>query len=216
MPENKWLLWAGGPSWGAVVTLWQHVLVLLLAAWLLGRFAPTKLKAVDWFILGLGMTQVPLAAPVIVLLWLLLLGLRGQDRDLLWWRHDLLQLATAGWTLLALVMMYWAVYEGLLFQPDMQVAGAGSYGETLHWYQPRMDGDLAQPWVLWLPLWVWRVTMLLWALWLSIKVFSWLKWGWQQFSVGGLWKAPPAAQETAKPAPAEAAASEPTPSPQEV
>jgi hypothetical protein len=191
VPDNKWLLWSGGPRWGAVVTLWQYVMLLILVAFLLGRYAPTDLKTHDWFILGLGMTQVPLAAPVIVVLWLIGVGLRGRKEDLPFWAHDLSQLAVVGGTALAFIMMYWAVYEGLLFQPDMQVEGAGSYGSSLQWYLDRTDGDLARPWVLWAPLWVWRVLMLLWALWLAVKTFLWLKWGWTQFSAGGLWKMPP-------------------------
>ena len=192
VPDNKWLLWAGGPRWGAVVTLWQYVLLLILVAWLLGKYAPTReIKAHDWFILGLGMTQVPLGAPIIVVLWLIAMGLRGRKEDLPFWAHDLAQLSLVGATLLAFAMMYWAVYEGLLFQPDMQVDGAGSYRDHLAWYLDRTDGSLARPWVLWLPLWVWRVLMLLWALWLAVKTWKWAIWGWKQVSAGGLWKMPP-------------------------
>ncbi|MCP4868657.1 MAG: hypothetical protein GY898_08055 [Proteobacteria bacterium] len=202
VPDNKWLLWAGGPSWGAVVTLWQSVLVLLLAAFLLGRYAPTtEVKTHDWFILGLGMTQVPIVAPVVVVIWLIAVGLRGKQADLEWWRHNLLQVALVGLTGIALLCMYWAVYEGLLFQPDMQVDGAGSYGSHLAWYQDRTAGEFVPPWVLWLPLWVWRVVMLVWALWLAGATFKWVRWAWRQGSVGGLWKMPvrPAAEAASTP-----------------
>ncbi len=191
LPDNKWLLWAAGPSWGAVVTLWQYILVLLLAAWVLGRYAPTNLKTSHWFLLGLGMTQVPIAAPVVVVLWLTLLGLRGRTSDLSWWAHNLAQLALLGFSALALGMIYWAVHSGLLFQPDMQVSGAGSSGDVLNWFEHRTEGALPTPWVLWLPLWVWRVGMLLWALWLATQLFQWALWGWKQMGAGGLWKAPP-------------------------
>ena len=198
VPDNKWLLWAGGPRWGAVVTLWQYVLLLILVAWLLGRYAPGKeIKTHDWFILGLGMTQVPLAAPIIVVLWLIAMGLRGRRTDMPFWVHDLVQLGLVGTTMLAFAMMYWAVYEGLLFQPDMQVEGAGSYRDHLAWYLDRTDGTLARPWVLWLPLWIWRVLMLLWALWLAVKTWKWAIWGWKQVSAGGLWKMPPPSQQPA-------------------
>lgn len=197
VPDNKWLLWTGGPRWGAVVTLWQYVVLLLLAAWLLGRYAPKgALRTHDWFILGLGMTQVPLGAPIIVVLWLIAVGLRGRNPDMPFWAHDMAQLALVCATALAFAMMYWAVYEGLLFQPDMQVQGAGSWGDKLQWYSDHTSGQLARPWVLWLPLWVWRIAMLLWALWLAVKTFSWLMWAWKQFSAGGLWKMPPKSEES--------------------
>ena len=207
VPDNKWLLWTGGPRWGAVVTLWQYVLVLILAAWLLGRYSGTTLKAPSWFVLGLGMTQVPMVAPIVVVMWLIAVGLRGRRGQDPWWAHDLSQVGLVFGTGLAFLMMYWAVYEGLLFQPDMQVEGAGSYGSQLQWFADRTDGALSRPWVLWLPLWVWRILMLLWALWLAVMTFRWVTWAWQQASVGGLWKMPPKkapADQPAPPAPAPA------------
>ena len=38
------------------------------------------------------------------------------------------------------------------------------------------------------PLWVYRALMMIWALWLAFSLVSWIKWGWQAFSTGGLWK----------------------------
>ena len=211
VPDNKWLLWAGGPRWGAVVTLWQYVLVLLLAAWLLGRYAPTTLGAPSWFVLGLGMTQVPVVAPIVVVLWLIGVGLRGRHEDAPWWAHDIAQVALAGGTGIAFLCMYWAVYEGLLFQPDMQVEGAGSWGSQLQWYADRTTGALSRPWVLWLPLWVWRILMLLWALWLAVMTFRWVTWAWQQASVGGLWKMPPKKAAGEVPPASQPPAPEPSP-----
>ena len=190
VPDNKWLLWAGGPAWGAVVTWWQYVVLIVLIAFLLGRYAPTELKARDWFLLGLGMTQVEVVAPIIVVVWLVALGLRRRHPLRQWWLHDLAQLALVGTTLLAFGMLYWAVYEGLLYQPDMQVEGAGSDSSTLRWYADHA-AVLPRPYVIWLPLLVWKAVMLLWALWLASRVFRWVVDGWAAFSEGGLWKMPP-------------------------
>jgi len=215
LPDNKWLLWAQGPSWGGVVMLWQYVLVLVLLAWLLGRYAPTVLKGRHWFILGLGMTQVPIAAPIVVVVWLVALGMRGRSGEYPWMTHNLFQLALLGLTPIALAMVYWAVHSGLLMQPDMQVAGAGSSGGILQWFEQRTDGAFAQPWVLWLPLWVWRVVMLLWALWLAVHLFQWGLWGWKQVSVGGLWKMPDKSKAEPLPSTVPVPASEPMPPPEE-
>ncbi|MDE0855386.1 MAG: hypothetical protein OSA97_13290, partial [Nevskia sp.] len=89
---------------------------------------------------------------------------------------------------------------GLLGQPEMQIAGNGSSGHSLHWYQDRFDPALPQAWVLSAPLWLYRLLMLLWALWLANALLGWLRWGWEQFSAGGLWRQP--APKTAAPAPA--------------
>jgi hypothetical protein len=37
-----------------------------------------------------------------------------------------------------------------------------------------------------LPLWVYRVLMFLWALWLALSLIRWAKWGWEGFREGGL------------------------------
>jgi hypothetical protein len=46
------------------------------------------------------------------------------------------------------------------------------------------------PWVLSLPMWVWRVLMLAWALWLALRVLSWGRWSWACFTEGGLFRSP--------------------------
>ena len=201
VPDNKWLLWAGGPVWGAVVTWWQYVVLIALIALLLGRYAPTKLKTVEWFLLGLGMTQVEVIAPIVVVVWLIALGLRRRHPPQRWWTHDLAQLALVGTTLLAFAMLYWAVTSGLLHQPDMQVEGGGSEASTLRWYADHAV-ELPRPYVIWLPLLVWKAVMLLWALWLASRVFRWVVDGWGAFSEGGLWKMPPKRVKAEAPKPA--------------
>jgi hypothetical protein len=191
VPENKWLLWAQGPRWGAVVTAWQYVLLLLLAAGLLGRFAPTPLRARHWFLLGLGMTQVPMLAPIVVVLWFVALGLRGRAPEGRSNWYVPVQLGLLGLSALAFGMLWWSVQAGLLVQPDMQVEGAGSYGGQLQWYEPRTDGTIPRPWLLWAPLLVWRGLMLLWALWLAVQLaWRWVPWAWRQITAGGFWRLP--------------------------
>ncbi len=184
VPDNRWLLWAGGPGWGPVVKFWEYLAVLALVAWALGRFTRTPLSAVDWLLLGAGMTQVPLAAAVAVVLWLLVLQARHHWRPRRWWSYDFGQLVLLFWSLGVFVILYAAVHTGLLVQPDMQVLGPGSYGSTLYWYVERAQGALPRPWLLWLPLWVWRLLMLLWSLWLASRLLRWLPWCWQRFTVG--------------------------------
>jgi hypothetical protein len=191
VPRNRWLLWTGGPRWGPVVTLWQYVLVLVLLSVLLARWAPTPLRIHDWFLLGLGMTQVPLQAAVVVVLWLIALGLRGRHPPGRWWTLDGAQVLLALTTIVAFFLLTWAVVEGLALRPpDMQVEGAGSWGQDLQWYADRSDGALPRPYAVWLPTWVWNIAMLLWALWLAFRYLTWLTWGWRQANAGALWMKP--------------------------
>jgi hypothetical protein len=55
-----------------------------------------------------------------------------------------------------------------------------------------------------LPMWVWRLTMLAWALWLALRIIKWARWSWGCFSKDGLFKKspprrPPAGQPPAGP-----------------
>ena len=190
MPEHRWVLWAWGPRWGPVVTVWQYLLVLILAAVLLGRLAPTPLTTGDWFLMGLGLTQIPPGLTVVIVLWLVALSLRGERTFSRWWLHLWVQLALVGMTMAALGVLYGAVYQGLIADPDLGVRGAGSRGSFLRWFVDVSDSTLPRPGVFWLPMWCWRIAMLLWALWLSSRLLRWLRWGWDQLSHGGLWTLP--------------------------
>ncbi|MCP4656945.1 MAG: hypothetical protein GY856_16160, partial [bacterium] len=186
VPDNRWLLWTGGPGWGPVVQFWQYLLVLALVAWALGRHTPTPLRIADWLLLGAGLTQVPLMAAVFVVLWLLVFAYRHHLHPRRWWSYDLWQLILFGIGIIALAILYTAIHTGLLFQPEMQVLGPGSHGSTLQWYVDRAAGTLPRPWVLWLPLWVWRILMLGWSLWLAARLLRWLPWCWQRLTLGPL------------------------------
>jgi len=68
------------------------------------------------------------------------------------------------WTAVAFAGLYAAVQHGLLGIPDMQIAGNGSSGFILHWTQDRIEDIVPQPWVISVPLSVFRFLMLLWSL----------------------------------------------------
>jgi cytoskeletal protein RodZ len=70
----------------------------------------------------------------------------------------------------------------------MQIAGNGSSSELLRWYQDRIGTELPRPWILTVPLLVYRIAMLAWALWLAQAMVGWLRWGWRCFSEGELWR----------------------------
>jgi hypothetical protein len=62
----------------------------------------------------------------------------------------------------------------------------------LRWFADRQAGALPRPWVFSAPLWIYRVAMLAWALWLARALLRWVRWCWQSFSAGAIWrKGPP-------------------------
>ena len=190
MSQNRWILFAGGPRLGPAVLFWSYVVVVILAAVGLGRLTLTPLKTTHWLLLGLGITQVTPLMAIIIVGWLLALGLRRLKPMPVDQRFsfNVSQLLLVVWTVAALICIYHAVEAGLLGIPDMQIAGNGSSNFYLHWTQDRIGALMPQPWVLSFPLFVFRILMLLWALWLAFFLLKWLRWGWQCFSEGGLWR----------------------------
>jgi hypothetical protein len=87
------------------------------------------------------------------------------------------------------MILFFAIQQGLLGQPEMQIAGNGSHAGYLRWYQDRAAARLPQPWLLSVPLFVYRLAMLAWALWLALSLVRWLRWAWACFSEGELWRA---------------------------
>jgi hypothetical protein len=139
-----------------------------------------------------GLTQVSIVAALIVVGWFFALAWRETSLDDAgWFKFNMVQLLLVVWTIAALAGLYTAVERGLLGTPDMQIAGNGSSRFVLNWTQDRIDAMLPQPWVLVLPMWIYRVLMLFWSLWLALALLKWLRWGWSCYSRNGIWKKPP-------------------------
>ncbi|MBY0407218.1 MAG: hypothetical protein K2Q01_05955, partial [Rickettsiales bacterium] len=92
------------------------------------------------------------------------------------------------WTLTALSTLFGGIRQGLLGSPDMRIAGNQSSAFVLQWYQDIATELLPQPGILSLPIFCYRLLMLLWALWLAFALLKWLGWGWKCFSAGGYWQ----------------------------
>jgi len=191
LPDDRWLLWTEGPAWGAVVLFWPYLLLALLVAFLLSRVPQSPLRIWDWLLLSLGFVTLPVWVAVPVVAWFFALQHRSQHSDLPSRAFNARQVLLGGLSILALLCFYAAVHNGLLVRPDMQVAGAGSYGGSLEWYIDRSSNDLPETAVLSLSIWVWRLLMLAWSLWLAFRLVGWVRWAWSAFSTDGRWKTQP-------------------------
>jgi hypothetical protein len=191
LPDGRWILALGGPRLGPAVLFWPVLAVVAGLSLLLGRVRITPLRSHHWFLLGVGLTQAPLPAAACVVVWLLALGWRGERGGAL--RSDvfdLLQIVLAMLTLVALGALFVSIEQGLLGRPEMQIAGNGSSAALLRWYQDRAAAALPRPWALSVSLWIYRLAMLAWALWVAQALIGWLRWGWRCFSAGDLWRSP--------------------------
>jgi hypothetical protein len=194
VPAGRWVLFAGGPRLGPSVLFWSILLVVAALAVALGRIPWTPLRTRHWLGLGVGLTQAPLPAAALVVVWLLALGWRGRQGEATRTRSplafDALQVTLVLLTLAGLGALFSAVQLGLLGSPVMQIAGNGSWPELLRWYQDRTDGALPRPWLLSLSIWIYRLAMFAWSTWVAVMLVGWLRWGWRQWTHGGYWLRP--------------------------
>jgi hypothetical protein len=187
--RDRWTLMTGGPRLGPAVLYWSVLIVVVLVAVILGRIKLTPLKTWHWLLLGIGLSQVSVIIGLIVVGWLLALGGRCRlPANISNGNFNGLQIVLGGLTVIALSLLIFAIEQGLLGYPDMIVAGNGSSAYNMNWYQDRATSTPDSAWVLTVPILVYRILMLAWALWLAFAVLRWLKWGWGCYTTHGLWR----------------------------
>ncbi len=190
MPADRWLLLTGGPQIGPAVLFWGVLVVVVLVSVALGRSGTTPLRSWQWMLLGAAMLATEtIAAAIFVVGWFFLLARRGKmDTGIRRDYFNLMQIGLALLSALAIGSLLGSIPAGLLSQPDMQIVGNGSGGRLLRWYQDFSAAQLPHGWVVSAPMWLYRVTMLAWSLWLAVSLLGWLRWGWAQYSANGLWR----------------------------
>lgn len=211
---SRWTLWLSGPPWGPRVLYWPYLAIILCIALALSRSLRGGLKAYDWALLALGLSQLPWQVAWIVPSWVALIEWRRRTPEMSAILFDLRQLVILGWTFVAAIVLYAVIHVGLLIDPDTSIAPAG---DPLEWYVDRLDGPeatLPQATMISVPTWVYHVVMLLWSLWLAARLIAWSRWAFAAFGTGGMMKSLPlrapasAAAAVPESAPASAPASE--------
>lgn len=190
MPYSRWVLWIGGPQVGPSVLLWGMLVVMALIAYGLGRTQLTPLKSYEWILLSLGICTLSMWTFIFVAAWLLALSQRGKLSSIgKRWQFKFLQLGLFAFSIAALIALVATLPNGLLSSPDMHIVGNNSYNSNFYWYQDHSEATFPTAWVISLPLWCYKMVILLWALWLAASLMKWLRWGWEQLSYRGLWEA---------------------------
>ncbi len=188
-PNDRWLLATSGPKLGPAVLYWSELAVLILFALILGRVGLAPLNSWQWLLLGIGFSTFSWPVLGVVVAWLLACAIRERwQPDVNWWKFNLIQLAIGGLTIIALASVVTSLPLGLLGTPDMHVSGHNSYGNVLGWFADRSQSVLPVATVVSVPLWIYKVLILAWALWLSFALLRWLPWVWQCFSSQGYWR----------------------------
>ncbi len=187
VPDDRWVLWVSGPRRGPAVRFWGILACALIAAVALGRVKSSPVKTFSWLLLGIGLTQVPLPAALVVVGWLFFIAWRGAEsfQRLGSTPYNFIQVGFVGTTAVAIGVLLTVVGEGLLGRPEMFIIGNGSSQTELRWFQARSDGLLPQPDCFSVSIWWYRLLMLAWALWLAASLIRWLRLAWESFSRGG-------------------------------
>lgn len=199
IPRDRWILAVGGPNMGPAVLIWGALVVIVMLAYGLSRIPFVPIKFYQWLLLGFGIASTNFFTPLIVALWLVVLGLRGcmpqpSSVDKL----RALQVFTLIFSLIGLGALVLTIPMGLLSSPDMHISGNGSSAFVMRWYQDVVTGELPNAWVFSVPMIFYRIAMLLWSLWLAVTLLQWLKWGWLQLNHHGFWHLPKSEAEANK------------------
>jgi hypothetical protein len=197
LPRDRWPLWISGPQLGPAMLYWGVLAVIILGAVVLARIVQQARLSIpldvwQWLLLGLGMSTIAAVGSLPVVLWFFALEARRRlGMPTQRYRYNLIQIALVLLTLVAAANLLAVIPRSLLATPDMQVIGNNSSNYFYQWFQDRSAQTLPQASVFSVPLWVYRVAMLLWSMWLVFALLRWIKWGWQIFAGGDWWRSKP-------------------------
>jgi len=182
LPENRWLIAASGPGYGPAVIYWGELIFFILLAIGLSRLPFSPLNYWQWLVLGLGMSTFSWFALAFVIAWLLTSHWKRSNKQALQQFPIATSWLTVVSTFSAVMVLIVAVPYGLLQSPDMGVVGNGSYNHSLLWFLDQGDGDLGAVAVYTLPIWIYKILMLIWSTWLSFSLIRWVGWIWKDLS----------------------------------
>jgi hypothetical protein len=188
LPEDRWTLFARGGGIGPAILYWAELVVFIVIAALLGRFAPSPLATRDWLLVGLGLSTFSWTVLLLFAAWIFAMQWRSH------WRPAVsptmfngVQVVLVLLTIAALGSLLSAIPNGLLGEPDMRIEDPTFDQSALNWFHDRVQGALPQPVVISVSLWFYKAAMLAWALWLSFALVRWVRWAWTAFTAAQIW-----------------------------
>ncbi|MDR1424990.1 MAG: hypothetical protein LBI92_10385 [Azoarcus sp.] len=191
LDEQRWVLDTRGPLVGPSVLYWCELAAALLIAFLLMRSGRTALSGRQWLLLVLGFSTFSWAALLLVVLWLFVLEWRVRSTACAAWpavKFNAMQGGIAALTVVLAAVLISAISSGLLGVPEMDIRGYGSSAIQLNWFVDSSPGILPSGEVFSLPIWIYRLLMPAWTLWLVYSLMLWLKRGAAAWIGNGYWK----------------------------
>jgi hypothetical protein len=191
MPASRWVLFAHGRGVGPAVLYWGELVVFIGMAWLLSRWSWSPLKFWEWLLLGLGLSTQSWFVFGLTAAWLLVMRWRETwqpSPELARWRFNTLQVLLAMFTFTAVsTLVFWGIRDGLLARPDMSIQSDYGWG-ALRWFQDQVAGVVEGPSIWSVPMWVYRLLMLVWSILMAFALVRWLRWAFNAWKSNGLWR----------------------------
>ena len=192
LPVSRWILAAWGPGVGPAVLYWGELAVFIAVAWLLGRWSKSPLRFFEWLLLGLGLSTQTWLVFSLTAAWLVVMRWREgwqPAADIPRWRFNVVQAVLAVFTFATIVaLVFSGIRNGLLAQPDMHISGGGDSYAGYVWFQDQTEGIIEGPSIYSAPMGVYRTLLLVWAGWMAFALVRWLRWAFNAWKTGGLWR----------------------------
>ncbi|WP_158965794.1 hypothetical protein [Paraglaciecola sp. L3A3] len=188
--NQRWILWAKGPLLGPAILYWGELLAFILIALLLARVKFSPLNTGQWLILGFGLSLNNWGVLVLIALWFsAITASQYRPKDIKSTLYNFSQLCLYVFSAVAILSLIAVVPISLLSKPSMGIEGYESYGNTLTWFADKADNQLPTITILSISVWFYKAIMLVWVIWLSTSILSWIKWAWSSLGVNGYWQA---------------------------
>ncbi len=174
---------------GPAMLFWGVMIVVLILAVGIARIPGIALTRTDALLLAAGLALCNLEATLLVAVWLLLLAVRPR-----WLESvntaaskNLVQILTGFITVVTVLVLIASVPAALLSSPEMHIEGNDSSSFFYQWFTDQAAELPPSPWVISLPMWVYRAAMLGWSLWLAFALIRWVRAAWESYRTPEAW-----------------------------
>ena len=169
------------------------LIVIVLISYGLGLIKGTPLNSLQWVVLGFGLSASGPWGLVIVAVCIFALRARGSlnIESMSWKKFNFMQVVLFLLVFVTISTLLSVIEQGLLGSPDMQIKGNGSNYYQLNWFSDRIGEMLPSAMFISVPIYIFRLLMLVWSIWLAFSVVKWAQWSWSNYAKGGYWRSKP-------------------------
>lgn len=194
--KSEWVVWVASNGLGPAVLVWGLLFVVVLLSFVFKRFfqAPFFPSTIGW--VGLLAPLVTLSAFAVSVIVLFIVALEFKFRKfskelpeklekIKYW--NLYQFLLLGLAFASFNYFLSGVYQGLLGTPDMMVRSFDLSKGIFYFFMDKANKEFLDAYVVSIPLWWWRILILIWALWISKVLVGRMGGIWGLLCFGGLW-----------------------------